>query len=464
MKRLIVLCVIAVLAACAVEKPIERTTPSPVSVTAPWTAPPGAIPKSAAPLAAIGQEAADQINAWYSRADLDCGGATLPAFLCSGVMLRATETNPAFLPWDPSPGSVSRGGVSFSWLRTDTNFANLVFAYRNGFIFYPQQATPPGKSTIQVLCVFPMDADTGNRPTLQGCGPNTAYPAPSKPCESQAITTAPQWLAHFNQQANKYSGQCGWSVRYGEPGTADRFYQSILARKGMASAWWSIQNEVMLATWAPGQGATLPIRAFFYVPGSAGALEKAQDDQARFHASYGSDMPIIRVTLPTSASGKAAFAYSDADQGGGTGQPGSSIDFESTPVQGPSEAIEGPGFHLNVQGAQGGKVSIENGSSPGGNIGGHHLVLPYAQGSGVAVLFYPDKQSVHVSIGFSKEKASPFMYFYCYSEGGASRAETGGKLEGVATCDGVDGKAVYSIALGSNAESGTVRIDNIDIN
>jgi hypothetical protein len=429
----------AMLAACAVEKPVGPVASSSRQVSV----------QAGTPMSTIGQEAVSQINSWYGRRDVNCGGATSPAFLCSGVMLRATETNPAFLPWDPSPGSVARGGVPFSWLRTDTNFSNLVFAYRNGFIFYPQQATPPGKNdSIQVLCAFPMDADTGNRPGLQGCGPNTASPSTSGPCEEQAITTAAQWLVHFGKQTNKYSGQCGWSVRQGEASTADRFYQSILARHDMPATWWKIQNELILATWPQGQGASLPIRAFFYVPGNAGALENARNDQSRLSKGFGVSVPIVRMNLPTSLAGQAVFAYSDADQGpdfdGGTEPPHPAAwteDFEGVDPTGDVAVIETALVRIENQEGRP-SLSISRGSmSP--VMSGHYVVVDPT----TTVMMHLVKPTKRVTFAYhSSYENSPF-YIRClhsdYSLG--SRVEPEPR-EGHVTCEGL-GRPIEYVQL-----------------
>lgn len=277
-----------------------------------------------------GPEAAAQLTQWYGRTDLDCGNPGRPAVLCGGVLLRATETHPAFLPWDPSPGSIASGGVSFSWLRQDNNFANLVYNYRNGFIFYPVFDTPSGKnSDIQVLCAFPMDADTNARSTLQGCGPTPDYSADSRPCTDQGIDTAAQWLAKFNRGNDRYHYQCGWSVREGERDQAAKFIAAIEARRGMDDPYWDIQNELRVATWAPGQGATLPIQSFFYLAGDADARTKAQTDQQRYFDSYGQTVPIVRLQLPASKSGAATFTYDESDQGGS--KPGDLV-LDTSPV------------------------------------------------------------------------------------------------------------------------------------
>lgn len=329
MKRIIAFGLALLLAACAPRENIR--TPPPAAQAAPATR--GMAPFQAGPRA-VGEEALGDIQKWYDDTSANCGSATLPAFLCTGVMLRATENDPAFYPWDPSPGSQANGGVSFSWLRSDTNFSQMVFDYANGFIFYPIDRVPAGKDRYEVLCVFPMDSDTYHRPTNQGCGQNSYGGAGSRPCDEQGIETAGAWNSHFNalSAGSKYNGQCGWNVRRGAPNTASRFNAAIGARAGMSASYWAIQDELRIGVWNQGQGGTLPLRAFFYLPDVGGALAKAQDDQKRYTASYGVQIPIVRLTLPTFNGGEAGFAYSQADQGeGGESGPGpGGIDFENT--------------------------------------------------------------------------------------------------------------------------------------
>lgn len=258
-----------------------------------------------------GEAAAVQLRGWYNQTVTNCGNPGRPAFLCSGVMIRATLSGQNYLPWDPSPDSITSGGVSFSWLRTDDNFANF-FAHHNGFIFYPVMDTPRGKnSDIQVMCSFGHDGGTNHR-SANGCGVAPGYPQ-GQLCHEQNIRTGQQWITHFNSQANKHLGQCGWDTREGQRDTADHFYQGIIGR-GLMTDHWVTQNELRLATWETGAGAQLPIQSFFYVAGSAG-LALAQDDQRRYQANYGEVVPIIQVTLPASKGQQASFVYRDADQG-----------------------------------------------------------------------------------------------------------------------------------------------------
>ncbi|KAF1006495.1 MAG: hypothetical protein GAK28_02513 [Luteibacter sp.] len=264
-----------------------------------------------------GRQALADVRRWYADTSDRCpGGADRPAALCSGVLLRATENNPAFLPWNPSPASITRGAVSFSYLRADVNYTNLVFTYRNGYILYPSDKRPKGSLDVAVLCAFPMDADTYNRPTEQGCGENTVDRSPSatRACDAQGIESLAQWKLLFAAMENTYSGQCGWNVREGQPGAAARFLLSLRAHEAMPDAQRALANELRLATWPKDSGTRLPIRAFFYVPAADGALAKAQDDQRRYRAAYGVSMPILRLNLPVVVGARATFDYEAADQ------------------------------------------------------------------------------------------------------------------------------------------------------
>ena len=125
---------------------------------------------------------AEVLNDLYNSTTVTCDTIADPSFLCSGIILRATETNINFFPWNPSPNSQQRGGVSFSWLRQDSNFSRAAFSYQNGFIFYPERIRPSNKLKISALCYFPVDGDTVNRPSQSGCGANIHYLSNSMMC------------------------------------------------------------------------------------------------------------------------------------------------------------------------------------------------------------------------------------------------------------------------------------------
>lgn len=379
------LAVFFLLAACA---PLTERPETPVSAPA--------IRSAEHDLRVKGPAAADQLRGWYNQTAANCGTATRPAFLCSGVMLRGTISRQSYLPWDPSPGSITSGGVSFAWVRTDTNFKELPLNYNNGFIFYPVLNTPIGKnSDIEVMCTFPFDAWTDVR-NQQGCGTNTDYPSQSRPCTDQGINTGQQWITHFNAAPDKYKAQCGWNVREGQPNSADRFYQSIDGRSRITSSHWNGNNELRLATWATGSGAQLPIQSFFYVAGTAG-LASAQDDQRRYFQNYNQVVPVIQLTLAADKTKKAAFAYNQADQVIGEPPPDEQrITFSDVPLQSDQSLIKVG--NVNFRDGNGSHLSIKDGGV--GIVSGRYLEAV----SNVYVEIIPELPLVAKSISFDLER------------------------------------------------------------
>lgn len=264
-----------------------------------------------------GQAAVANLQKWFASTVQDCGGSSHPAFLCGGVMLRATETNPAFYPWNPSPGSVTSGGVSFSWLRKDDSFAKMAYGYVNGFVFYPVFDTPDGKNDdIMVLCSFAVDADTVNRADA-GCGPNSSYPTTSGLCHEQNIFTAEQWLVNFNAvPSGQHAHQCAFeTAEWAGSHSAENFWQSIRSRSLLGVTDKATQNELRLQTWAQDIPNTLPIVAFFYLAGNAQGLANAKNDQLRFYSATGGlKMPVVSIQLPATFGANALFTYNPADQ------------------------------------------------------------------------------------------------------------------------------------------------------
>ncbi|WP_285401289.1 hypothetical protein [Luteibacter sp. ME-Dv--P-043b] len=471
MKRIVVLFVALVLGACA-------SQPSPRLSAMARTEPASPQPRATVPGShvldaaqrSVGEQALAAIRGWYADTPADCGRASMPAFLCSGVMLRVTENNPAFYPWDPSPKSVASGGVSFSWIRQDTNFSRLAYGYGNGYIFDPSERAPTGKDRYQVLCFFPMDADTNTRPSQEGCGPHPRAPGTSGPCDTLGITTGVQWVAHFDAIAiDKHHGQCGWNVRHGAASdTADRFMQGIDGRRRMPAASWAIQDEIRAATWPRGRGATLPIRAFFYVTAKAGALANAQDDQTRYRDAYGIDIPVIRLTLPASSAGKASFDYFAGDQTGTGGEPGpvTQIDFETlTPGRYPSVAI---GSDLKLTAAV---LSVERLATPLPQVSGIY-VRAETQGSpgdrNELLVMTPRADVTRLSFGYSLNPGfdPSATYVFCQFSNDTHLMLHFSGVDGDMACRAPEGATVSYViaqAINTSGRDPLLRVDNVHL-
>lgn len=267
---------------------------------------------------ADGQATLNNIQLRYRDTRQDCGSPNRPSFLCRGVILRVTKKSNTYKVWDPSPISVSRGSISFSFLSADAKFANFAWNNNdaNGYIVYPNLQAPPGKIALDVLCSFPEDSWDWHRDVP--CGSITLedgkYLQVSRLCSLQGVTTAEQWLQHWQhdriQYPNAYLTQCGFDVNKTVQGGSIAFMESIKAKNLLGS--FSTWNELQVATWAQNIPTTLPIEAFFYT--SLASLADARANQQEFYTATGIIVPVLSLKLPTSQQEDVAFGFSPTDQ------------------------------------------------------------------------------------------------------------------------------------------------------
>ncbi|TDV67730.1 hypothetical protein [Pseudomonas sp. LP_7_YM] len=368
MRTLFALSLVLLLAACSgttVDTPAPPTAPARIQIA-----------KHAAPTSGVagqlnqrGEQALALLQSWYNDRTVDCGGINKPAYLCSGVWIRLTTTNRAYLPWDPSPGAITKGGISFAWLRQDQTFSNILVDARNGLLFYPNDRAPAGKYALDVLCTFPRDANTWERDTLQGCGPSRSNPETTVPCQPLGILTARQWIAKYGE----YAPPCGWDLRpkAGSPGRW--FDASAVSHQTSSEQVWQTNNELIVSTWQPGIGATLPMVAFVYLSGSNTELEartKAWIDQIRYYDAYGVALPILRIELPKNHSQPVTFRYSSADQGLDPGNQRLHADFEDVPA-GTYRRVISNGLEFLLTDPSG---EVRDDPLPSASIKGHYAV------------------------------------------------------------------------------------------
>ncbi|MBD2802481.1 hypothetical protein ID854_19065 [Xenorhabdus sp. M] len=256
-----------------------------------------------------GDQVVKNLNQWYNDNKINCGNENSPAFLCSGILLRGTVASDKYHSWNLSPFSQDIGGVSFSYLRSDSKLLSLAYNYQNGFIFHPYLLDSEGKTHPEVLCYFPDDAASGYRDGHR-CGATPGLPH-SAPCQQQRITTAQQWIQNYHHNHQNDSAQCGFDVKLQTRGNANAFMQGIQARTQLEV---QENNEAILATWPQDIPDQLPIEAFFYIAGVYGGLQGAQHDQRDFYGSTGKVIPIVQITLPPNYTQDATFTYSDSDQ------------------------------------------------------------------------------------------------------------------------------------------------------
>ena len=270
----------------------------------------------------------------YDENRSDCGTANRPAFLCSGVLIRVTTKSDAYKVWNPSPHSVSRGSVSFSFLRRDNKFRTFAWANpnSNGYIIYPKFQAP-NKLAIDILCAYPNDSWEWYRDVPCGSsssGDNGKYAQQGRLCSEQGITTAEQWAARWNEIADKPGyARCGFDVNQTRPGGAAAFMESLKAKKliGSFDEW----NELQAATWPQNAASELLIQAFFYT--SPDSLADAQANQREFYAATQNKIivPIVNVKLPATLQDDAVFSFNAGDQSV-VGQASSPLTIDMPPI------------------------------------------------------------------------------------------------------------------------------------
>lgn len=266
-----------------------------------------------------GYAVAAAIQARYDdETNLTCNGSdTAPSFLCSGVILRSTAYPFNGHVWDPKgPSNPKPGGISFSWMRRDAQFNKVSHRYTQGYILIPvlEYAGRPFRN-MEVLCAFPIDAATDER-TGRGCGAHNDYPSNSGPCQAQGIVDAVQWRIHYQSVSGEYerhNHQCGFTVVSGTANSSAIFQQVLEAMRSIKEESFREQNELVIQEWNFGEGAVLPVEAFFYISGQDGPVG-AMSYQSDFYSSTGRWVPVIRLTMATSPGARATYIYRPQDQ------------------------------------------------------------------------------------------------------------------------------------------------------
>jgi hypothetical protein len=293
MKKLILFVLISMLAACAPQR-VEQMAPLEV-------------------FGSSGSAVATALNTRYAQTSRNCWGSeTAPIFLCSGIIIRGTTFGVGYNVWDPSPGSVTKGFVAFSYMRADAKFPALYSHANNGYIVRPVSELPAGALKIQYQCFFPIDGATEWRGDY-GCGQHSLHGAISRYCSSQNITTADQFYLHYMTNTPvREQKQCSFDVRDSSPyQTAALFREALSVMQRLPKNGLNDENELVAKVWAKQPATNMPIEAFFFT--NADGLVQAKKNQTSFfNQANGKIVPIVKLTI--SASQAASFSYSAADQ------------------------------------------------------------------------------------------------------------------------------------------------------
>lgn len=266
--------------------------------------------------AGIGEETAEAMTRQYQDTREVCGEHS-PAFVCSGILLRATTPSERYHSWDHSPNSKEKGGVAFSYLRADAHIAHLAADARSGYTLAPVKLRPEDTLQYRVLCAFPTDGDSWTR-DRGGCGDNAQTAKVEQFCHESGIATAEDWVGHYEStpgdRDRRYFEQCAFDMDSARDMAATtEFMEALKAMRsldGQPFPW----NEILIGTWDETQGHRLPIQSFFHIKWKQGALAQARYDQQDFYKTTGRFVPIIEIDLNHEDSKSARFTYRASDQ------------------------------------------------------------------------------------------------------------------------------------------------------
>ncbi len=241
---------------------------------------------------------AHELNARYQTVVDSCPGDT-PAHYCSGIVIRSTVYSTSYHAWDPSPGALTKGSVSFTYMRSDLPVS--MFYHLSGFIFTDTSTAISQGKSLEYRCMYPKDAASYYITDGYGCDA-ALYTGDINSCDTLKITTAEQWATTVT---NIRTSGCSFSTK-----VASKFSASLDATRKYLNPSYLGWNELMVATWAPDTPNKLPIQAFFYT--TAASLAEAQYYQKDFCNSKAHRLvPIVAINF---ANKPSVFSYKDSDQ------------------------------------------------------------------------------------------------------------------------------------------------------
>lgn len=228
-----------------------------------------------------GRRVAERLEHRYRDALSECRDGQAAAY-CRGVLIRAVNGASGFHAWNPSSNSVTRNGVSFSYIRSDVGTQRL--AGTEGLIY--RELATPARHTLVMRCAYPANASSS-------VIPNSCRAS----CASQNINSVSAWRSRYG--ASPVSS-CAFDP------SAAAFELNIEVR-AHGGAW----NEIIIAPWPQNIGPQLTLEAAFLIRGSGG-LNGARYIQRDYYQQAGKVIPVLRVDL-TAANGQV-FAFDPLDQ------------------------------------------------------------------------------------------------------------------------------------------------------
>jgi len=261
--------------------------------------------------AATGEEVVRQLTDLYNNKALDCGSATRPAFLCSGLVISPTKPSTATAFYSVSPADQAKGGVAVTYLRRDTKFIALPNGATTAFVFNPAFSNPTDHQDYNVLCAFPVAGSSQSRGG-NGCGDSSQTTAVEKSCAQLGVTTPAQWLSAYRASGSRPAAQCSFDMRVGAPATAQALTNSLKAMRDLGSAEsMRTSSELIVSPWKIDPLRSPSVMALLSTNSSG--LNGSRLSQVQWYRASGQLLPIVNMVLPQTVTQDASFSY-DANQ------------------------------------------------------------------------------------------------------------------------------------------------------
>lgn len=279
-----------------------------------------------------GEQVERHLNERYADSTTRCynGSPTAPAFLCSGILLRAARYSSSYHAWIPNPATAAYG-VAFSWVRHDADMW-ATHPTASGFIVYPREYSDPiGLNPLIVRCVYVHDSWSAGPDRCTWHQNREGKYSWIALCQDLVppVLTGEAWVARSSLRVRAAAAAPGQPAR---PSFDDDENQCAFAvdraREGTAAAWMAFirarellhtrhRNEVVVDDWSAGDEKRMPIEAFFYGtiladPGEADPLTDARRNQVLFMHVTGRWVPVIRWEM--NRTGGQVFVFRAQDQ------------------------------------------------------------------------------------------------------------------------------------------------------
>lgn len=252
-------------------------------------------------------DAAAILNQYWKNVNHTGCASSDPDYYCSGVIAHVFDDE-SFLhssstyPWMPNQAGITKGSVSFSYLRQDIPVNEPLYmsdVSKAGYIFAPI-ASLASSQQYTLFCDYPLNAFTDKR-IDKGCGHKIIFTNTTdlSTCKKALVFTSDQYVRRAHNPKTMCSAspdQAGFKMML------DTIKKLTIKIPKM---YW---NELVIEEWHTRDSKDVPIEAFFYevinnVPQGKNAADSAAQS---YHEVTGIDVPVVAVDINKLALGDDA--------------------------------------------------------------------------------------------------------------------------------------------------------------